>query len=120
MRALVTSATAAVELVKWCATPGMFGVLIENAVVAESVGDDGGAGLADPGVTGRVLLERRGVQQRLPGWVGVGGRVAVGVGVLDGGDGAPGVVVVLRVPDRDDGVDHGDGGLGEDAGGVGE
>ena len=75
-------------------------------------------GRADAGVGGGVFLERRGGQQRRPGGVSDGGRVAVGVGAGDRGDRPPAVVGVLGVPDGNGGVGQGDVGEREHAGGA--
>src|SRR6266496_34124 len=59
-------------------------------------------------MAGWVFLEGGCDDQGLPVGIGVGERVAVGVGLLDRGDRPPGVVVVLGVPDRDHRVGHGE------------
>ena len=65
-------------------------------VARRVVGERGGDQRWRPGGDGG-----RRVEQRQPGGIGRGGRVAVGVGLADGGDRAPEVPAVLLVPAAD-------------------
>ena len=88
----------------------------EAGVVAEGGGQDAGGGGAEGRVAGHVAGVGRRDEQGRPIGVDHGGGIAVLVGVLNGGDGAPCVVGVLGVPTGDGRVGQSDVELGHQAG----